>query len=863
MLGKTLAHYRILEKIGSGGMGDVYVAEDTKLARKVALKVLPPELAENEERLTRFAREAKAVAALSHPNIVTVHSIEEANGVHFMTMELVPGKTVADLLPASGFSLEKFFDIAIPLTDGVAMAHQRGITHRDLKPSNVMVNDEGQVKILDFGLAKVRRDSADPVVSEIQTATQQGFIVGTLGYMSPEQAESKSIDHRADVFSLGVVFYELLTGRLPFRGDSPAGIVSSILKDRPRYLSDVKDDIPRDLARIVKRCLEKDPSRRFQTALDLKNELQDCREELLSGAVARPTGSTRGYRRSLSSLSVPIALVALAAGFLLRGLFDRGRHDSLPRLAHPRQVTTAIGTEAYPSWSPDASRLAYAALAAGDNWDIWVRQVSGGPPVNLTSDHSGADMHPSWSPDGGQIAFASARDGGGCFVMPALGGPARKVTSFRASSERVHPAWSGDSRALACAGSDDALRITNVDSGEFRELPFPELPGRVFDVSWSRDGRFFALVEAPSYNAPATRLWLLRESDGEATALSDGSTSLWGPSFDAEGNLYYVTNTGGTMDLWRQTLTDDGGPDGPPQAVTVALGLYARAIFSPGGDKLAYAKGRMVANVWRVPVRDDRAATWEDATPLTSEQAYVDSIDVCRTGRLLAFSSDRASSLDLWVMPADGGELRQLTSQTTSDWGPTWSPDCREVAFHSDRSGNRDIWVVPVEPGPARQLTHRKENELDPRWSPDGRTIVFSSGQTWAIAAEGGEPNRLIDDGDRPDDWSPDGQWILYRNASDGRRWRWSVSGDRNESLGFESRVARFAPDGRRIYYLSPTEDGIWEYAVDDGKTRRLTDLSGRPGKIGPYALATDGRFVYFVWRLDESDIWVMDVRTE
>lgn len=559
-----------------------------------------------------------------------------------------------------------------------------------------------------------------------------------------------------------------------------------------------------------------------------------------------------------------VLLVAGAIGFALRSLVEEDRGASLPRLSRPRQITAAVGVEAYPTWSPDGSRIAYAALAGGDNWDVWVGQVSGGPAVNLTSKHDDADLHPGWSPDGSEIAFSSSRDGGGCFVMPALGGPPRKVMASALPAERLHPAWSPDGRELACVWGDSFIRITRLDSGAFRDLAVPGFPGDVYDLSWSPDGSFFALVEAASYKAPVTRLWLMRTTDGEATALSDGSTNLWGPSFHSDGSLYYVSNAGGAMDLWRQRLRKNGNPDGPPDAVTVALGLHSRAVFSPDGSKLAYAKGRLVSNIWRLPVLADRPASWEDGTSLTLEQAFIDSLDVCRAARRLVFSSDRAGNLDLWVMPSDGGEVQQLTTGPTSDWGPAWSPDCREIAFHSDRSGNRDIWVVPVEPGPARQLTSRSENELDPRWSPDGTTLAFSSGpqpgQTWTVPATGGEPVRFIEAGDRADDWSPDGRWILYTNSTDGRRWRWSVDGKASENLGFQSPVARWAPDGRHIYYLSSTEDSIRRYWLKDGTTRRVTELGGRPGKIGPNSLAIDETYLYFAWRLDESDIWVMDV---
>ena len=269
-------------------MGDVYIAEDTELGRKVALKVLPPEMAESEERRARFKREAQAIAALDHPNIVQVFSVEQAQGIHFITMQLVRGKTLTELLPKSGFPLNQFFDIAIPLADAVAAAHQEGITHRDLKPDNMMMGDDGRVKVLDFGLAKPTSgfmhgdaESALPTVAK----TAEGAIVGTLNYMSPEQAQGKTVDARSDIFSLGVVLYEMLTGRRPFGGDTPAEVLSSIIKDTPPSVAEARPEVPRELSKIVQRCLAKEPTRRLQSVLDVRNELEELKADLSGGGL--------------------------------------------------------------------------------------------------------------------------------------------------------------------------------------------------------------------------------------------------------------------------------------------------------------------------------------------------------------------------------------------------------------------------------------------------------------------------------------------------------------------------------------------------------------------------------------------------
>ncbi len=323
MIGRTLAHYRILSKLGEGGMGEVYLAEDAELQRKIALKVLPEEMSADPVRLERFKREARAVAALDHPNIVTIHSVEQVDGVHFLTMSLVEGKTLDEIIHSKGLPLERFFDLAIPLADAVAAAHAKGITHRDLKPANVMVTAEGRVMVLDFGLAKLASDpGAADEDEETQALTQDGYVVGTVRYMSPEQAKGEPVDQRSDVFSLGVLLYEMATGSRPFKGKSAIELISSILKDNPEPVTQVRTELPYHLGRLIQHCLEKNPDRRFQTAIDVRNELDDLEREVASGQVpvsgvtetGAPAASSRVAR--LGSVAA-VAIVAVLAGVWL------------------------------------------------------------------------------------------------------------------------------------------------------------------------------------------------------------------------------------------------------------------------------------------------------------------------------------------------------------------------------------------------------------------------------------------------------------------------------------------------------------------------------------------------------------------
>src|SRR5687767_1415612 len=315
MIGSEIGHYRVVRLLGKGGMGEVYLADDTKLQRQVALKILDPQVAADPDRRERFAREARAAAALNHPNIVTIHSVEEADGRLFLTCEYIEGRTLADIIQPGGLPLERLLSIGISLADAVGAAHQRGITHRDLKPANVMVANDGRVKVLDFGLAKLREDLQIAEAMPTEALTGEGRIMGTVAYMSPEQAEARAVDQRSDVFSLGVILYEMAIGDRPFKGDSQLSVLSSILRDTPPLVTDVKHGLPRDLGRIVRRCLAKDPEDRYQTAKDLRNDLRGLREDLTSGdhaAVATPAPPARASSRAML-VAAAVVLLALAA----------------------------------------------------------------------------------------------------------------------------------------------------------------------------------------------------------------------------------------------------------------------------------------------------------------------------------------------------------------------------------------------------------------------------------------------------------------------------------------------------------------------------------------------------------------------
>jgi TolB protein len=462
--------------------------------------------------------------------------------------------------------------------------------------------------------------------------------------------------------------------------------------------------------------------------------------------------------------------------------------------------------------------------------------------------------------------------------MPALGGAPTRIIATPGTGQFFHsaPEWSADGDHLAgvtysVAGSRfrQSVEIVSIATREARRWDLPGTEEARLDMSWSRDGRHLAYVEAGQQQSEVGRLRVVRLSDGASRVVTDGRTNARRPRWSADGRqLFYVCNCVGPTDLWRQRIDADGSPTGQPERVT--RGLEVRDVaFSPDGSRLAYSKGRWVSNFWRVPILEDRPATWADADQVTFDQAYVEFLDVSWDGKRVAYSSDRTGNQDLWVMPI-GGEPVQLTFDPAPDWSPRWSPDGSRLAFYSYRTGDREIWSMSATGGAATRLTTSSGLDAGSAWSPDGREIAFRSERTgdsevWVIGADGGGSRRITTHpaSDGLPCWSPDGRWLAFTSNRTGRMQVWRVS-----SQGGEPHLLTQGPGigpqwhGGHVYFNGTLEreGDLWRVSVSDGAERPMTRLLGRRGTLGIMPPATDGTSLYFSWRNDLGDIWVMDV---
>jgi serine/threonine protein kinase/WD40 repeat protein len=713
--GRTVSHFRIGEPLGSGGMGVVYTAEDTRLGRPVALKFLAPELVRDPAAKARFLQEARAASALDHSNLCTIlEAGESADGLLFLAMPRYDGESLERRIARGPLPVEEAVDVAVQAARGLAKAHEHGIIHRDVKPGNLFVTRDGVVKILDFGIAKLTGEAG---------RTQLGAVLGTPAYMAPEQTRGEAVDARADVWSLGVVLYEMLAGRRPFTGGSGAAVVHAVLQGTPEPLTHLRPEVPAEIDRIVSRMLAKDPRQRPVDAAEVLAGLRSALGLPVTGSLS-PSASRRP-RHWLAWAALGAA--ALAAGATV-GLLVWRKGGAAPDLQPGQivQLTDLQGRETFPSLSPDGTFFVYTKLVDGND-DLFLQRVAGSKPTNLTADSPANDYQPAFSPDGQQIAFRSDRDGGGVFLMGATGESVKRLSDFG-----FNPAWSPDGREIAVATEaafdprirSSLSRIVRIDvaTGAQRPLAVPD----GVQPAWSPHRlriAFWGLAQPGSRRAIRT----IPVDGGTPVTVVDDAFYNWSPVWSPDGRfLYFASNRGGTMNLWRIALEERSGRVlGTPQPITTSSEWSALPSLSRDGHRLIYATESSRTFVELVPFNPETARV--DGPPALAYQGArsILSCDMSPDGTWLALWASSPAE-DLLLVRPDGSGLRQLTNDLARDRTPYWSPDGRRILFASNRSGKYEAWTIRPDGSGLTQITRLPDQPvLFPFWSPDNQQIGF------------------------------------------------------------------------------------------------------------------------------------------
>ncbi len=873
MTGRTIAHYQILEKLGEGGMGVVYKARDTHLDRFVAIKVLPPEKVADPERKRRFVQEAKAASALNHPNIITIHDIGQADGIDYIAMEYAAGKRLDRLIPRHGMPLSEALKCGVQIADALAAAHGAGIVHRDLKPGNVMVTDKGQVKVLDFGLAKLTETAESGEDFETRTIrdeeaprTGEGRIMGTAAYMSPEQAQGKKVDARSDIFSFGSLLYEMVTGRRAFQGDSVVSTLAAIIHKEPESFG---SKVPHDLEKVITRCLRKDPGRRFQTMADLKVALEELKEESDSGTLETVgPAKVKPPRRLLWAAAVAtVVVIAVAGVWILR---SRAPTAEEPLTAVP--LTSYPGTEDSPSFSPDGTQVAFQwrPEEPGKSCDIYVKQIGVEPPSPLTNTLA-FEYSPAWSPDGRTIAFlrklSENSTSTALVLIPQRGGRERVLAELDGATSPLdgpYLTWTPDSRWLICpvwGAGRWALHLVSVETGQQRRLTSPPADA-VGDTSpaVSPDGRTLAFTRESSV-AARTDLYLVSLGEGY-TPLGEAhrvpSDNLWSgdPSWTPDGNeIVFSSGTFTASGLWRMAASKPAAPRRLPFAPDNA---FAPAL-SRQGNRLAYVVSRYVTSIWRVDLREPgrkRGAPvqFSSSTRRDNQPSY------SPDGKRIAFVSNRSGNEEIWICDKDGSYPAQLTSVGASlVRPPRWAPNGESIAFEANPGGNQDVYVVSANGGAARRLTADPGPDQWPDWSPDGQSLYFvrtrgSTKDIWKMPVTGGEAVQITrnTNADIPQ-VSPDGSFIYYSKGypNPSSIWRVPAAGGEGTKVldGVASSGMTWTVVQGGIYFFSEADGkgqsdlSVYEFAT--GRARKILTIE-RPGRRGGIAVSPDRRTILF-----------------
>jgi Tol biopolymer transport system component/tRNA A-37 threonylcarbamoyl transferase component Bud32 len=822
MIGTTLGHYRLVELLGKGGMGEVYLADDTRLQRRVAIKVLARELAGDRDRRERFEREALAAAALNHPNIVTIHSVEEADGIPFLTLELIDGQTLADLIPEGGLPLDRVLTLAIPLADAVGAAHQRGITHRDLKPANVMVTNDGRIKVLDFGLAKLKEDARLVAEAGMPTAalTGDGRIVGTVAYMSPEQAEGKSVDQRSDVFSLGIILYEMSTGVRPFTGDTPMSILSAIMKDSPAPVTEAKRGLPRDFSRIVARCLSKDVEDRYQSAKDVRNDLRALKNDLTSGELLPVTASSASVNvapiRSVSrgfllGAAAAVVIVGAVSAFVLRGWTAAAPPILAPRPfdAISLNRVTTTGTAGLAAISGDSRYVAHVS-AKGGQQSLWLRQVATTSNVEIVPPAEVRYVGLTFSPDGNYIYYTTYARGGNLgllYQIAVLGGGARLVVEDIDTDVSFSP----DAKKFTFLRgypdqNESAVIVANTDGSDQRKLATRKAPASfpLFSSAWSPDGK---TILATGLHDGQLR--------GELVAVDVATGAervLPTPEWRQVNRVAWLPDGAGLIVNAQESAAESSSqifyvsyPSGEARRITSDLTSYLGLSLAPDGHSLVCIRNERRSNIWTQPEGD---ATKAAAVSIDAgADDGIHGMAWAPDGRIV-FTTESNGNPDIWIMNSDGSRRIQLTSTPGQDISPRVTADGKYIVFVSDRDGGLRLWRMGLDGSGAFRLSEDLVARGRGTLSADGKSVFYSevSGPSRKVSIDGGAPTNVftasaaeLPPGFHEPMQSPDGK---------------SIAGHYSEPSGTGERIA-VLPISGGVAKLFPTVPPSGSWAAD------------------------------------------------
>ncbi|PYQ28620.1 MAG: hypothetical protein DMF56_15405 [Acidobacteria bacterium] len=844
--GARLGPYEIVKPVSTS----VFLAKDTRLAREVAIKVLPPEFPE----IDRFRRDAKAISHLTHLNVCTLFDVGEQEGVDYVVMEFLEGETLAQ--KKTPLPVAQVLKIGMQIADGLAAAHKHGVVHRDLRLANVMITKSGVAKLLDFGLA---RDAG--------------------AYLSPEQIEGKEADSRADIFALGLLLYELATGRPPFNAASKAGLMAAILEHDAAPLRQIRSAIPPALDRLIRTCLEKNPDDRFSSAHDVMLELRAMME----------TPSV--VRKRVPYGAIAAVLVIAAIGYALYRF--GGTRAVAPRPRTFTQLTFTEGLNTFPTIAPDGKSIAYVSAQSGQR-DIYIQRVDGRTAVNLTNDSPYDDSEPAFSFDGSQIAFRSERDGGGIFIMGVTGESVRRLTDFG-----HNPTWSPDGMriAVSTAGVEVKPHMRTVVPGELwlidtrtgEKKPLtqhgsggPDF-GRDSDAvqpSWSPHGKRIAFWGI-SDQQWTRDLWTIDPDAPEpkrtVVRVTSDPALDWNPVWSPDGKyLYFGSNRDGTLNLWRIAIDETKGmPAGAPEPLSLPAPLAANFSFSRDGD-LAYVAMTRSHRLLALPI-DANNTRMGSPRPLFGTSQEIASFQPSSDGQMIAFMTVSGASENLFVANPDGSRLRRLTNDAVKDRAVIWSPDDKTLYFYSNRDGPYHIWSIRADGSSLARVTddadlqrHGLRDLYLSDVSPDGRTLVALGERSIALVhldrpiASRVEALPVIMDGPR---FSPDGKWLagfsIDPDTAPAGITLYSLQTGRHELLLDHGITPLWLPDGRHLIFFEAQSIGILDIATRRVAMLPFTPLTGVDFRLFRPFVSADGSTLYIRQTLEQGNVWIAAFKSE